>query len=260
MPVNGSTADKADGFAGRGPDPTRDVILGGKVILWQPGRGYRAGVDAVLLAASADVTPGGQVLDLGCGVGAVGLCLLARRPDLTVTGLELDVAIVALARRNIIENQVAERCRIIAGSAGARLADITPGSFDHVVSNPPYMAAGTTAPSPEPGKRTAHVETDTDLESWIAAAARALKPRGHLCLIHRADRLDHLLTALRGRFGGIVIHPLWPKAGLPSKRVILHARKDSATPTQLEAGTVLHEADGSYTSGVAAALTGAPLP
>jgi tRNA1(Val) A37 N6-methylase TrmN6 len=236
---------------------TRDVVLDGKVVLWQPDRGYRAGVDPVLLAASVEASSGARVLDLGCGVGAVALCLLARRPDVSVTGLEINPDLVTLARRNAVENRVETRLQIVSGSVDALPGDIAPGSFDLVVTNPPYMAAGTTAPSPEPGKRTAHVEAEADLETWVAAAARSLKPRGFLTLIHRADRLDHLLAVLRDRFGGIVVHPLWPRTGVSAKRVILRARKDSAAPARLEAGTVLHAADGHYTTATAAALAGA---
>jgi len=67
---------------------TRDAFLGGKVMVRQPAQGYRAGVDAVFLAAACPALPGEQVLDLGCGVGTAALCLSARVPDLTVTGVE----------------------------------------------------------------------------------------------------------------------------------------------------------------------------
>ena len=61
---------------------TEDALLGGRVRLLQPRRGYRVAVDAVLLAAAIDAAAGERVLDLGAGVGAVGLCLAARVPGL----------------------------------------------------------------------------------------------------------------------------------------------------------------------------------
>ena len=54
-------------------DLTRDAFLGGRLYLWQPRTGYRAGVDPVLLAASVPARRGESVLDLGCGVGTAAL-------------------------------------------------------------------------------------------------------------------------------------------------------------------------------------------
>ncbi|WP_348656358.1 methyltransferase, partial [uncultured Sulfitobacter sp.] len=68
---------------------TRDAFLGGKLHLWQPRKGYRAGVDPVLLAATVPAQAGQRVLELGCGVGAVSLCLGARVPGLQLTGVEI---------------------------------------------------------------------------------------------------------------------------------------------------------------------------
>ena len=51
--------------------PTENRLLGGRVILRQPSRGYRAGLDAALLAAACDAAPGGRVIEAGCGAGAV---------------------------------------------------------------------------------------------------------------------------------------------------------------------------------------------
>jgi tRNA1(Val) A37 N6-methylase TrmN6 len=73
------------------PAFTRDALLAGKVALWQPTRGYRVAVDPVLLAAAVEPKAGDRVLDMGCGVAAISLCLLARCPDISVVGLERNV-------------------------------------------------------------------------------------------------------------------------------------------------------------------------
>ncbi len=241
-------------------EATRDTLLGGRVVLWQPRRGYRAAIDPVLLAAAVEAAPGSRALDLGCGAGAVALCLLARLPGLSVVGLEIDPGLVALAARNAAENGAADRFRPVEGAAGAPHPAVPDGGFDLAVCNPPWLEAGRAAPSPSPARRRAAVEGAAGVEDWIAAAARALRPGGTLATVHRADRLDALLAAVRGRFGGIVVHPLRPRAGADAKRVLLFARKGSAAPTRLAAGTVLHGAGGAFAPDVEAALRGAPLP
>ena len=123
---------------------TEDALLGGRVQLLQPARGYRVAIDAVLLAAAVDAAPGQRILDLGAGVGAVGLCLAARLAGCGVVGIELQEALAALAERNANLNGMADRVRTVVHDLANPLpADL--GRFDHVVTNPPYLAAVATA-------------------------------------------------------------------------------------------------------------------
>src|SRR3954471_2660838 len=93
--------------------PTEDALLGGRVRVLQPRRGYRGAVDAVLLAAAVHPAAGERVLDLGAGVGAVGLCLARRVADCTIVGVELQPALGELARRNATRNGLHERLCIL---------------------------------------------------------------------------------------------------------------------------------------------------
>jgi tRNA1(Val) A37 N6-methylase TrmN6 len=133
---------------------------------------------------------------------------------------------------------------------------LAPGSFDHVMANPPYMERGAAAPSPHPGRAAATVEGAADLGQWVRFALAMARARGSLTFIHRADRLEQLLGQLAGRVGAIAVFPLWPSAGKPAKRIIVHARKGVETPTRLLPGMVLHEADGRYTPEAEAVLRG----
>ncbi len=241
------------------PAFTRDALLAGKVALWQPTRGYRVAVDPVLLAAAVEPKAGDRVLDMGCGVAAISLCLLARCPDISVVGLERNVDLVDLARRNAAENGFAPRLEILQGSVAEPPAAIAPGSFDRVLMNPPYLEAGAATASPDHMRHSANMEGEEGLKAWIDAAARALKPKGSIAMIHRSDQIDRVIATLIGGFGEIVIHPLWPKAGHPAKRLIVRARKDVRTPARIDAGTVLHQADGTYTEAARRLLEGASL-
>ena len=236
-------------------DITRDLLLAGRVVLWQPRTGYRAAIDPVMLAASVKAAPGARILDLGCGAGAVSLCLLSRRPDLAVTGIDADPRAITLARRNACENRVADRFTVTAGD----ITGATGNGFDVVVTNPPYgdVSRGS-APVPEAGL-AARTETTAGLDDWIAAALRALRPRGTLVLIHRADRLDRILGSLHRTCGDIRLCPLWPHAGEPARRVLVSARKGSRGPARLGPGLVLHEADGRFTREADAVLRGGAL-
>src|SRR4029077_13316478 len=116
-----------------------DALLGGRVRLLQPRRGYRVAVDAVLLAAAVDAGPDQRALDLGAGVGAVGLCVAARLPGCRIVGIELQPELAALAERNAVLNGVGDRLRTIVHDLALRLPQAL-GKFDHVATNPPYLS------------------------------------------------------------------------------------------------------------------------
>lgn len=238
---------------------SEDALLKGRVRFLQPVTGYRAAIDPVLLAATAPAEPGMKVLDLGCGAGAIALCLLARVPELEVHGLEAAPEMLDLARRNAALNCWETRFLPMGGRVEALPDAFARGDFDLVVTNPPYLDAVRADPSESALKSAAHIEAEAVPADWIEAAYKALRHKGHLAMVQRADRLGDLLPPLARRFGGIEIHPLYPKLGRDARRVILRARKGVRTPLTLSAGLVLHNMDGSFAPEVAAALEGAAL-
>jgi tRNA1(Val) A37 N6-methylase TrmN6 len=234
---------------------TDDTLLGGRVRLLQPARGYRVAVDAVLLAAAADAGAADRVLDLGAGVGAVGLCLAARLPGCQIVGIELQAALAALAERNANLNDMTQRVRTIIHDLARPLPDDL-GLFDCVVTNPPYLAAAVADPSPDRSKALATVESSADLARWLGVATAAAKPAGTLLVIHRSDRLEELVEHLgRLGWGDITIKRLPPAA-----RVLVRARRADRAARREASPLTLHRPDGRYTDEAEAILRdAAPL-
>ena len=233
---------------------SEDSLLGGRVRLCQPLAGYRVAIDPVFLAASVPAEPGESVLDLGCGVGAAGLCLLARRPEARVTGLDIQAQLVRLAGENAKLNDAAGRFLAITGDVARPPPRLAPGAFHHVICNPPHLPAGSAPPSQDQTRDVTRREGAASLGDWAATALAMVRPRGSVAFVHRADRLDDLLGALAGRAGEIVVFPLWPGAGKAAKRVLVRARKEVMTPLRLAPGLVLHEPDGRFTTAANAVL------
>jgi tRNA1(Val) A37 N6-methylase TrmN6 len=235
---------------------TEDRLLDGRVRLRQPRDGYRAAIDPVLLAAAAPAAAGQRLLDIGCGVGAAALCVAARVPEAELIGLELQPALAALAQENAALNGAA--FRVVVGDV--RRPPFAPASFDHVIANPPFLERGTFTPSANASALRANAESEATLGDWIGIAAAVLRPKGSLTLIHRADRVDDVLSALHRRFGSVVLIPLWPAARRDAKRILVQARKGGRAPARLTAGLVLHREDGQFTAEADAALRdGQPL-
>ena len=244
-------------------DLTRDSFIGGRVWLWQPRRGYRAGVDPVLLAAAVPARPGQRVLELGCGAGAAILCLGARVPGLGLTGVELQRDYADLAGRNAAANGIA--LEVVCADLAQLPAELRQQRFDHVIANPPYFRAGAHRAATDAGRRVALGEM-TPLSDWVSVAARRLVDRGFLHMIQRSDRLPDLLGALAGRLGSVEVLPLSGRAGRAPELIILSARKGGRAAFRLHAPVVMHPGpvhDGrrdSYTPEIEAVLRhGAPL-
>ena len=227
-------------------EPALDSLVDGRVILRQPETGYRAAIDPVLLAAAVPAVAG-KVLDVGAGVGAAALCYAMRVPGAHVTGLELQHVLAELAAENVRRNDLDGRVAVLEGDLLRPPPELLPGSFEHVMANPPYLPAGRGAPPPDPSKATAMVEGEADLKAWIDFCLLMVAPKGSVTLVHRADRLDEILALLWNRVGGIVVFPLWPGGDQPAKRVIIRARRDVRAPLRLAAGLTLHREGGDYT-------------
>jgi tRNA1(Val) A37 N6-methylase TrmN6 len=221
---------------------TEDHVLGGKVTLRQPAKGYRAGLDAALLAAACDAKPGQTVIDVGCGVGAVMLAAAARRPGVSFVGVEREAATLALARANIVANALEDRVEAVLGDIAAPDAQ-TPTRFDAVLSNPPFFDDRAALRGPHPAKEAAFI-AEAGLGAWIGYLLRVVGGGGTITVIHRADRLADLLALLGVKAGSFQIRPIHPHADEPAGRVLVRAIRGGRAPLRLLPALALHERGG----------------
>lgn len=184
--------------------------LGRYTLSWPDGV-FPLGGDALALGDFATVKPGQRVCDLGTGSGALLLLLARREPSLHLTGVERDECSAQIARENLSTNGL--EGEIVR--ADLRTAEFPAGSFDLVVSNPPYFPVGS-------GKSggSFRSEEHCTLEELCAAASRLTKNGGRFALCHRPERLADVLCALRAN-------------GLEPKRLQLCAHSPEHAPSLL---------------------------
>jgi len=232
---------------------TCDSILDGRIRLMQPQRGHRAGSDAILLAAAAPAQCEGLVLDIGAGVGTVGLILAGRSPAATVGLVEQEPGTAALARENVKLNDLFTRVGVheadLFAAPSRKAAGLLPGKAALVVTNPPFGDPSRSRVSPDVLKRAAHVMQPDEghgLAEWIRASLALLAPSGTFILIHRADALAEILAACGQRIGGLTLLPVHPQAGKPAHRLLLRGKKGSRAPLTIAPPLILQE-DGHFT-------------
>ncbi len=244
---------------------TRDAFLGGQVMLVQPARGYRAGIDAVFLAATAQPQPERteqRILDAGAGVGTVGLLAawrLRKQVDVHVTLLERSTGLAALAGRNVRDNGFAGIARVVCAdllgpSTELEAHGVHRESFDLVLANPPYHVDARGTPSGDAVKAGAHAMGEDDLERWARVLARLTRPGGEVVVVHKAEAMGQLLSVLAPRFGGLRVMPLYPRAGAPASRILVKGVKGSRAPLILLPGTPLHGEGNAFTPAATAVL------
>ena len=217
---------------------TQDAFLGGKLQIWQPQKGYRAGTDPVLLAASIDAKPDQSVLELGCGVGVAALCLNARVGGVALTGVELQEGYATLAMRNGVDNGA--RFDVVNCDLAAMPVALRQRQFDHVMMNPPYFDRGAGSKSEDAGKDIAF-GGDTPLRDWIDIGIKRLAPKGYLTIIQRVERLAEVLTFVDARLGSIDVRPIAPRVDRPANLFLLRARLNGKAPLALHSPLIMHE-------------------
>ena len=228
---------------------TADYLLDKQVRIFQPIDGYRASSDAVLLSAMVDeVKHGTKILDVGSGTGAISLCLAQRlqKHNVKIEGLELQPELVKLANMSAADNSF-DFLHFHAADIRQKIniENITPCSFDIVISNPPYSEHD--MPSPNTSKATAHNHSDFCLEKWIAFCLKMAKPFGKIYFIHRAEVLPQICVTLHNKAGAVTVQPIYSKSGQEAKRIIVSAQKDSKSPCRILPPFITHDAGGKYT-------------
>lgn len=192
--------------------------------LWKGGpefaqsKNFRFGTDSVLLGNFIGLSGAKYGIDLGCASGVISLLLLARSEKLHMTGVELDSEAASLARENMAHNHLETRSQIVNDDLREYRKLFRSGSFDIVVSNPPYFSLSAGVVSPDSRRAAARGEVTCTMDDLCAAAEYLCRWDGKVAFVHRAERLAELFTAMKNH-------------GIEPKRLRLVAHTAEAVPS-----------------------------
>jgi tRNA1(Val) A37 N6-methylase TrmN6 len=172
-------------------DETLDGPYGLKIL--QKKKGYRYSQDSLQLVDFAIVKKNDEVLDLGTGCGVMALVLAKRGLGKRIIGLEVQKELAELARRSVELNGFQEKIEIVEGDI-RRVKSLFPaGSFDYVISNPPYIETKSGLISPGAEKAMARHEILCDMNDVVEAIKYILKPLKRGSCVYPAARFDELI-------------------------------------------------------------------
>lgn len=201
------------GWTRPGPvPPASDIVaeegetldwLCGHTRIFQYEKGHRFSVDDVLCAwfATSHAPRVERALDLGSGIGSVGLSVAWRLPGCQLATIEAQEISLRLQKKSIARNGFGDRVTPYLGDLRdtALLDEVCAahGPFDLVTGSPPYWPVTDALPANHPQAVPARLEVRGDVGDYARAAARVLAPGGFFACVHQASQDDRVRAALR---------------------------------------------------------------
>ncbi len=217
----------------------------------QSRSGYRFSVDALLLYSFVNSLLAEKIADLGAGSGIIGLLLAKKYADANVFLFELQDGLAAIAEKNVVLNSLEERVRVIRADVReirGFFAGSDAGTFDMVVSNPPFRKERSGLVNPGEEKAIARHEITLKLTELVSAARYLMKSKGRLFLIHHPARLGELVSALREKRMEIKrLRFVHSTALTEAKMVLVEAITGGRSGVKVERPLIIYHENGDYT-------------
>ncbi|MEQ1502292.1 MAG: methyltransferase [Myxococcota bacterium] len=231
-------------------DETVDKLIGTWSVI-QLRRGHRFSTDDLVTAWRAwqAVPDAATVLDLGCGIGSVGLSTLYYLPPTTtLIGVEAQEVSVGLARRTVALNGLTGRVTIVQGDLRDPAVLAADARFPLITGSPPYLPAGTGLLSANSQRAHARIELRGSVFDYCAAAARHLAPGGRFCFVMLAD--DPRTEAAPAAAGLVVVERweyVFGRGRRPHVATLVCAHAGEVTGPRATGRLVIRGPDGEWT-------------
>jgi len=225
-------------------------FLEGSIIVYQPKKGFRFGIDSILLAHFLNLKPQDLVLEVGAGSGIISLIALKRFPKAKIFALELESIFIECLKRNILENKLQEKLFIIKGDIKTSL--FKSGIFDVIFSNPPYFKSRSGRKSPYEIENIARRDIEFELDEFLKKVSSLLKNKGKFYLVFTALRLAELIYLLKkNKLEPKLLRLVYSYPGSEAKLVLLLAVKNAKEEIRIFSPLYIYNSPkGNYTEEV----------
>ena len=212
--------------------------------------GFKLGTDSVLLAHFTNPSRAKRILDLGCGAGVLTVLTAYKAPRGQVMGIEIQPESAEVCKQNMAANGFDPE-QILIGDLREHRKLFEAGSFDLVISNPPYFTANSGFTAPDEKRATARDERTCTMDDLCKAAGYLVKWGGAFTVVHRPERLSELFCSLT-KYG---LEPkrlrlVSYKANSAPNLILVEARRGGKPGLTIESPLILTKEDGSDTEEV----------
>lgn len=211
--------------------------------------GFCFGIDSILLSDFAkEIKKESKVIDLGTGTGIIGILLCMKTELSKIIGVEIQKEVYDMAKRSIKLNNLENKFEIINENIKNLENIIETGTFDAVVTNPPYKKIGTGLTNENEKKLISRHEITANLEDFIKVSYRMLKDKGTLYMVHRPDRMVDIIELLRKyKLEPKKIKFVYPNANKDANLILLKAVKNANPFLKIEKPLYVYNQNGEYT-------------
>lgn len=215
----------------------------------QNRNGFCFGIDSILLSDFAkEIKKESRVIDLGTGTGIIGILLCAKTQLSKMIGIEIQKEVYDMAKRSILLNKLEDKFEIINSNIKELEDKVEMGTFDAVVTNPPYKKQKTGLQNEKEKKMISRHEITADLEDFIQISQKLLKDKKDLYMIHRPDRLVDIIELLRKyKLEPKKIRFVHPKENKEPNLVLIKATKNANPFLKIEKPLYVYKENGEYT-------------
>ena len=214
---------------------------------------FNFSIDSLLVSEFVSIKKDTKnIIDLGTGNAVIPL-FLSKKTSAKIFGMEIQKISFELAQRNININNLNEQIYIIYDDMKNYKKYFLNGSFDIVVSNPPFFKFNGNKELLNDLEQLsiARHEIEITLEELIQTASLLVKDRGYFYLVHRADRLTEIISTLQKfNFEAKKIKFCYTTENKNAKIVLIEAIKSGKAGLTILPPLVINKNNGEYTEEV----------
>ena len=211
--------------------------------------GFCFGIDAVLLSDFAkDIKNNSKVIDLGTGTGILPILISAKTNASKIIGVEIQEEIANMAKRSVELNELANKIEIINKNIKNLEDELEIGTFDAIVTNPPYKKLETGLTNENQIKYISRHEVEANLEDFISVSSKLLKNNGSMYMVHRPERLADIMFLLKKyKLEPKILRHVQSNTEKPPKLILIKAIKNAKPFLKIEKPIYVYNSDGEYT-------------
>lgn len=211
--------------------------------------GFCFGIDSVLLTDFAkEIKEDSNIIDLGTGTGILPILLSGKTKNAKFVGVEIQQEVAQMAEKSVKLNNLEKQIEIVNMNILELKQKYFIGSFDAVITNPPYKKANTGLINDNLKKQISRHEITASLSDFIEISSYLLKDYGSFYMVHRPNRLVDIFYLMRkNQIEPKKIRFVYPNREKIANLVLIKGVKKGNPELNFDSNLYVYDEEGKYT-------------